>query len=706
MDINKYAKSHEKYAIDPTISAPILKYQKPLKEVPKETKFPSDVEKNRRQVMAYYDCRNAKEYYGISEVEAVHNNNYTLAWMREKGAYNGGWYNIRKIWIKYIDEIKALRVSYLKFSQDYLKPGKKREWEIENTVYITSEKAIWAKERGWRREYKNKEYIEMSMDVFPTLAQDTFNYQDVTASAEAEGYQCSNYTQNEFHKLFPIINTGGNNFRFLKTISEISEYLKYASPAYKAGPKQKYIDSLITNKLPEIQLKDLPLPKTKKENLSFTKIEKVKDGIAVIRWLFVNNEQTIIKEGARLYVDGNKASFCRINDKEQFVTSRLTMKASHFASANFLPFDKTALDKTTLQYFGDIIDEVDKEYKSLLLWGFLTYPNLEKLYKSGYKSLVQNVLKQNREVKNVFKNCFNVDITSKTKNINTLLGLNKHQLEKLNKYFENGNENNTIIKSIKEALSEDGNIAAIDNETFDIVFKAIEKEAAKDTYSSWWMSIYGIQALIAKVRKMYSLKAAVYVAQKHDLISGKTVKVDTYYGMSFRDQASRLYMDYFNMVEQMEDTKNFKYQFEKTEDIKEMHDAATAIYNLRKEDYRLKAFQSQAKKWKKFTYNNEEYTVVAPEHPGELANEGMALHHCVKSYIERVTDGKTNILFIRKNANLEKPFFTVEISNSGSIEQVHGFGNCNTDAVPGLTEFVKEWAKEKKLKLNKIDKVR
>lgn len=706
MNINKYAKKNEKYEIDKTISAPILKVVKFLHEIPKETKFPEDVEKNRKNIVTYYDCRNAKEYYGISEIEAIYKKNYTIALMRERGC-GYGWYNTRKVWIKYIDEIKALRVSFLKFSQDYLKAGDTRDWTVETTVYITGDKTIWAKEvRGWRKEEKSKEYIEMSMDDFNSLTYETFNVQDVTMPVNTEGYACSNYTQNEFHKLFPIINTGGNNFRFLKTISEISEYLRYSSPVKKSGPKQNYIDSLVAINLPKIKLKDLPLPKTKKENLSFTKIEKVKEGVAVIRWLFVNNDQTVLKEGARLYVDGSKASFCRINDKNEFITSRLTMKASHFASANFLPFDKSALEKTTLKYYGDIIDEVDKKYKSLLLWGFLTYPNLEKLYKAGYKSLVQNVLSQKREVKNVFKNSFGIDISAKTKNINTLLGLNKYQLEKLNKYFENGNENNIIIKLVKEALSEDGNISAIDNDTFDAVFKAIESEVTTDNYSSWWLSYYGMQAIISKVRTMYSLKAAVYVAQKYELISKKTVQIDSYYGMHYRDQAGRLYIDYLNMVDKMEDTKNFKYQFEKTDDIKEMHDAATAIYNLKKETYKLKAFQSQAKKWKKFVYNNEEYTVVAPEHPGELANEGMALHHCVKSYIERVADGKTNILFIRKNTELTKPFFTVEISNSGVIEQVHGFGNCNTDAVPGLTEFVKEWAKEKKLKLNRIDKVR
>ena len=97
---------------------------------------------------------------------------------------------------------------------------------------------------------------------------------------------------------------------------------------------------------------------------------------------------------------------------------------------------------------------------------------------------------------------------------------------------------------------------------------------------------------------------------------------------------------------------------------------------------------------------------MAPREPNDLAIEGMTLHHCVKSYIDRVTDGKTNIMFIRKKNELDKPFFTVEVDNTKTIQQVHGFGNCNADTVDGLADFVKAWAKDKKLKINGIDKIR
>lgn len=167
-----------------------------------------------------------------------------------------------------------------------------------------------------------------------------------------------------------------------------------------------------------------------------------------------------------------------------------------------------------------------------------------------------------------------------------------------------------------------------------------------------------------------------------------------------------LYHDYLSTVKLLNDTKHFRPNFDSYDDIKDMHDAAVSVYNLKREEYRLEAFVKQSKKWDAFIYEGKKFSVIAPKHPGEVANEGIVLHHCVKSYIDRITNGSTNIVFIRKTDELDKPFFTVEISNSGVIEQVHGFANRNANTEPGLEDFIKEWAKNRKLKTNNMNKVR
>jgi hypothetical protein len=133
-----------------------------------------------------------------------------------------------------------------------------------------------------------------------------------------------------------------------------------------------------------------------------------------------------------------------------------------------------------------------------------------------------------------------------------------------------------------------------------------------------------------------------------------------------------------------------------------------ATFNMRKDAYAKTMFKNRVNEIKRFEYDCDkfEFCVKTPEEPEDLAVEGLELHHCVKSYIERVSNGETNILFIRKRYEPEKPFFTVELTNDNTIAQVHGFANRNASTEPNMVEFVKKWANAKKLCLGYYNEVR
>ena len=104
-------------------------------------------------------------------------------------------------------------------------------------------------------------------------------------------------------------------------------------------------------------------------------------------------------------------------------------------------------------------------------------------------------------------------------------------------------------------------------------------------------------------------------------------------------------------------------------------------------------------RWQKWEWNEDEtFCVIAPKAPVDVAVEGITLRHCVKSYIPLVSQGGTNVMFIRRKGKEEEPFFTVEVDNTNHIRQVHGMCNCNANTVDGLIEFVTKWSKLKKLK--------
>ena len=85
---------------------------------------------------------------------------------------------------------------------------------------------------------------------------------------------------------------------------------------------------------------------------------------------------------------------------------------------------------------------------------------------------------------------------------------------------------------------------------------------------------------------------------------------------------------------------------------------------------------------------------------------------CVGGYVNKVAAHQTNIFFIRKNTALDKPLFTVELSNKGVIEQIHGYGNSNIidtkvkECEPYINQFVKDWITARNLTTSDYCKVR
>ena len=62
---------------------------------------------------------------------------------------------------------------------------------------------------------------------------------------------------------------------------------------------------------------------------------------------------------------------------------------------------------------------------------------------------------------------------------------------------------------------------------------------------------------------------------------------------------------------------------------------------------------------------------MTPEDSSELIDEGISLHHCVGSYVDKVNSGKTSILFLRRADAPSESLITIEYQD-GAIKQVRG----------------------------------
>ncbi len=84
--------------------------------------------------------------------------------------------------------------------------------------------------------------------------------------------------------------------------------------------------------------------------------------------------------------------------------------------------------------------------------------------------------------------------------------------------------------------------------------------------------------------------------------------------------------------------------------------------------------ERRAKLEKKYSFSMDGYVIRIPESGEEILNEGRQLKHCVGGYANRHMEGKTTILFMRKENHPDTPWLTIEMSGNALI-QIHGYRN-------------------------------
>ena len=473
-----------------------------------------------------------------------------------------------------------------------------------------------------------------------------------------------------------------------------------------------------------------------------------------------------IQEGYRMYVQGKEIYICKENLEGKYVYTPMFKNPSNWNFA-LNDFDVSVTKDTLLEYFGSVINDIDVNARSKAIWAFCKWPIFEQLSKAGYTNITNWILNNSVMInpEELLMKMFNSDL--KGKNLYNKLGVSKFQLDYVennincfrslrSEHYDKGyfsvisfvkmimdDENNTNYYSNRywHRNSPDTDLASVanlDDETFKSYADAyvacldklglpkyVDNEISyiaynRENYRYEDIHNYNIENAFAKmsfamiclalIKNTYSPISAIHMLPSIiGIIDQRIEEVNRHWnGTVYKSYHEPLmfYRDYLVMVSQVGDTKNLRAKFRDIEQIKDMHDSLAAIIQINKDKIVLENFRKRAKDCKKWEYEEDDFVVIAPKEPCELAKEGNELHHCVKSYIDRVSNGYTNIMFIRKAEELDVPFFTVEVSNDGTIEQIHGLCNRNLDTEPVLEPFVKRWVKSRKLKTNGFNKVR
>lgn len=124
--------------------------------------------------------------------------------------------------------------------------------------------------------------------------------------------------------------------------------------------------------------------------------------------------------------------------------------------------------------------------------------------------------------------------------------------------------------------------------------------------------------------------------------------------------------------------------------LRTRHDIVQKNYSVWENEVDEKTFYDMVKRG--FEYKWGKYQIVVPKTSADVRNEGTALHHCVASYVSRIMDGTTQIVFLREES--DESLVTVEI-RANAIVQARGYANRNIDDAE--EKWLKTFARAKNL---------
>ena len=134
----------------------------------------------------------------------------------------------------------------------------------------------------------------------------------------------------------------------------------------------------------------------------------------------------------------------------------------------------------------------------------------------------------------------------------------------------------------------------------------------------------------------------------------------------------------------------------KPKSLSSAHERTSSLITIKQNDETDALMIKRARKLDNLIFTDEKrgFTIVIPQSVQDIVTEGKELKHCVGGYADRHAKGTLNILFLRKTTELDKPFYTIEVSTDGYIRQCRGFKNNRSKKKPKVIEdFEKAYQK-------------
>lgn len=276
---------------------------------------------------------------------------------------------------------------------------------------------------------------------------------------------------------------------------------------------------------------------------------------------------------------------------------------------------------------------------------YIHHPNIENLIMQGQAKLVSEMIADTKN--SYYSPSWSADIkfiNFKAKRPSEMLGLNKEEFAvfKSRKWTLNDLKIYVSMKSLSEPFG---------YEDFELVRKN-----------------FGLYTVNAYNDLRYRPASATFMKICRYILKQKRK-------YPYDNAAFGILADYWRLASELGDP------LETADDIfpqrlKSKHDDAAKRFEKQKKKIGAARFKKRASYLEQFICSDGILTVVIPKSENDLRKEGRELSHCVGTYAERHASGQTNILFVRKVGEEDKPYYTMEFDiKNQRIVQDHGKSN-------------------------------
>lgn len=296
-----------------------------------------------------------------------------------------------------------------------------------------------------------------------------------------------------------------------------------------------------------------------------------------------------------------------------------------YRNNSYIVLNKEAIFSSDMRYFPMPMASLFIEWLGI----YCKHPNVEYLVKAGYRHLIRERCTGYWGNKNSL--AASVKINWKSNNLLKMLGLNREEFRLLQGH-----------------------------------------ESEYENYIDW-RERYP-RAKPQELMKMAKIFGYDFdTAKRFSEATGKTVSRIAAY-LDSQDIKRWNYRDY------IEQCRTLRYDLHDTaicfpHDFDGMHTRLSSIIKYKEDEQAKTLFAAAYECRRKFGFSFGGLIIIQPEKFSDIIKEGEVLCHCVGGYAGRHACGQTNIFFIRKESEPDKPYYTIEVDNDYRIVQCHGYRN-------------------------------